>query len=198
MQLLSRVILVQGTFIYALNAYRNIVAALCVAPFALYFERMEKLGLQTWGGKVKSIGAILCVGGAIATSIYKGHEFYIGHKGHHTPVIVVVAHTTNKLRGTLFLVGSCFSYTLWFILLFFNLGALSTAATFCLLSWAITIKGPTYPSMFNPLALVFVALSEAFFLGESLKLGVQSIATVPSSSPKNIVVVEIDDLNKPH
>ncbi|KAE9596013.1 hypothetical protein Lalb_Chr17g0344801 [Lupinus albus] len=39
MQLLSRVILVQGTFIYALNAYRNIVAALCVAPFALYFER---------------------------------------------------------------------------------------------------------------------------------------------------------------
>ncbi|KAE9596014.1 putative EamA domain-containing protein [Lupinus albus] len=194
---------------------------------------MEKLGLQTWGGKVKSIGAILCVGGAIATSIYKGHEFYIGHKGHHTPVIVVVAHTTNKLRGTLFLVKllKLFPFKYWGTMLQcvmaailssiigvcidsnqaswrlqWNLeliaivysGALSTAATFCLLSWAITIKGPTYPSMFNPLALVFVALSEAFFLGESLKLGVQSIATVPSSSPKNIVVVEIDDLNKPH
>ncbi|KAF1889380.1 hypothetical protein Lal_00024705 [Lupinus albus] len=39
MQLLSRVILVQGTFIFALIAYRHIVAALCVAPFALYLER---------------------------------------------------------------------------------------------------------------------------------------------------------------
>lgn len=39
MQLLSRVILVQGSFIFSLIAYRHIIAALCVAPFALYFER---------------------------------------------------------------------------------------------------------------------------------------------------------------
>jgi len=39
MQLLSRVILVQGTFIAALIVYRHLVAAICVAPFALYFER---------------------------------------------------------------------------------------------------------------------------------------------------------------
>lgn len=39
MQLLSRVILVQGTYIFALIAYRHIVAAICVAPFAFYFER---------------------------------------------------------------------------------------------------------------------------------------------------------------
>jgi len=39
MQLLSRVILVQGSFIFSLIAYRHIVAAICVAPFALYFER---------------------------------------------------------------------------------------------------------------------------------------------------------------
>jgi len=39
MQILSRVILVEGTFIFALIAYRHVVAAVCVAPFALYFER---------------------------------------------------------------------------------------------------------------------------------------------------------------
>ncbi|XP_061358015.1 uncharacterized mitochondrial protein AtMg00810-like [Gastrolobium bilobum] len=39
MQLLSRVILVQGTFIFALITYRHVVSAICVAPFALYFER---------------------------------------------------------------------------------------------------------------------------------------------------------------
>lgn len=39
MQLLSRVILVEGTFIFALMAYRHVVAAICVAPLAFYFER---------------------------------------------------------------------------------------------------------------------------------------------------------------
>lgn len=56
-------------------------------------------------------------------------------------------------------------------LVLFVQGALSTAATFCLMSWAITIKGPTYPAMFNPLALIFVAISEAFILGEPLTVG---------------------------
>lgn len=39
MQILSRVILVEGTFIFALIAYRHVIAAVCVAPFAFYFER---------------------------------------------------------------------------------------------------------------------------------------------------------------
>ncbi|TKY56413.1 WAT1-related protein [Spatholobus suberectus] len=279
MQLLSRVILVHGSFICALIAYRHIVAAICVAPFALYFERgrpkkftwkiwfwlfinalmgmtlaqglfyyglrdtsatysanflnlipistfftsiicrMEKLGLQTWAGKAKSIGAILCVGGALVTSLYKGKEFYLGHHSHHAQT-AVVAHKTHMLRGTFFLVGSCFSYTAWFIVqvkllkvfplkywgtmlacvvaaiqsaiigvfidsskaawrLEWNLqlitivysGALATAASFCLLSWAISVKGPTYPPVFNPLALIFVALSEAIILGQPLGVG---------------------------
>jgi hypothetical protein len=38
-QLLSRVILSEGTFIFALMAYRHVVAAIGVAPFAFYFER---------------------------------------------------------------------------------------------------------------------------------------------------------------
>ncbi|KAK7301014.1 hypothetical protein RJT34_11869 [Clitoria ternatea] len=282
MQILSKVILAQGTYIFALIAYRHIVAAICVAPFALYFERgrekkfgwkvwfwifinalvgmtmalglfyyglrdtsatyavnflnlvpictfftsmmcrMEKLKLKTWGGKAKSLGAILCVGGALVTSLYKGKEFYVGHNhAHHAmPKSAVGLHKTHMLQGTFFLVGSCFSYTTWFIVqvkllkvfpfrywgtmlacimaaiqgavigafidtskaawrLQWNLqlltivysGALATAATFCLLSRAITIKGPSYPPMFNPLALIFVAISEAILLGEPLKTG---------------------------
>jgi hypothetical protein len=41
LQLLSRVILSEGIFIFALMAYRNVVAALCVAPFAFHFERFS-------------------------------------------------------------------------------------------------------------------------------------------------------------
>ena len=40
LQLLYRVIAGDGTLIFALMAYRHVVAALCVAPFAFYFERL--------------------------------------------------------------------------------------------------------------------------------------------------------------
>lgn len=39
LQLLSRMVLVKGTFVFALIAYRHVVATICVVPFALYFER---------------------------------------------------------------------------------------------------------------------------------------------------------------
>ncbi|XP_027938467.1 WAT1-related protein At1g44800-like [Vigna unguiculata] len=279
MQLLSRVILVQGSFIFSLIAYRHIVAAICVAPFALYFERdrtltftpkvwfwlfvnalmgmtlaqglfyyglrdtsatysvnflnmvpictfltsvicrFEKLGLHTWAGRTKCAGAILCVGGALLTTLYKGKQFYLHHHTHHAQT-AVAAHPTHMLQGTFLLICSCFSYTAWFLVqvqllkvfplrywgtmlscviaaiqsgiagvcidsskaawrLEWNLqlltiiysGALATAATFCILSWAVAIKGPTYPPMFNPLSLIFVAFLEAFILGQPLTFG---------------------------
>ncbi|KAK7385477.1 hypothetical protein VNO78_31198 [Psophocarpus tetragonolobus] len=278
LQLLTRIILVQGSFIFSLNTYRYIVGAICVVPFALYFERgrrmnfspkvwfwlfvnalmgmtlgqglyyyglrdtsatysinflnlipictfftsiifrLEKLGFHTWAGKAKCGGAILCVGGALVTSIYKGKEFYLAHRSHVQTA--ATTHETHLLRGTFFLIGSCFSYTAWFLCqvqllkvfplrywgtmitcilaaiqggiigvcidsskaawrLDWNLqlvtvvysGALATATTFCIQSWVITVKGPSYPPMFNPLALIFVAFSEAIVLGHPLTIG---------------------------
>ncbi|KAF7830816.1 putative calcium-binding protein [Senna tora] len=157
--------------------------------------RIEKLGIETWAGKAKTLGTILCVGGALTTSLYTGKEFHIDHHTHHSH-----SHSpsgkppeTHMLRGTLFLVASCMSYTAWYIVQVKLLkvlplkywatmlscmmasvqaaGALATAATFCLISWAISLKGPTYPPIFNPLALIFVAFSEAIFLGEPLRVG---------------------------
>lgn len=50
-------------------------------------------------------------------------------------------------------------------------GTLYSAATFCLLSWVISIRGPTYPSMFNPVGLIFVTVTEALLLGEAIRVG---------------------------
>ncbi|KAF5960259.1 hypothetical protein HYC85_001468 [Camellia sinensis] len=50
-------------------------------------------------------------------------------------------------------------------------GALATAASFCLISWTIRHRGPTYPSMFNPLALIFIAIAETLFLDEPITVG---------------------------
>lgn len=50
-------------------------------------------------------------------------------------------------------------------------GALATAANFCLISWAVEKKGPTYPSMFNPISVAFVSIIEALFLGQDMNVG---------------------------
>ncbi|KAK9045084.1 hypothetical protein V6N11_058974 [Hibiscus sabdariffa] len=323
-QLLSKVILTQGTFIFALMAYRHLVAALCVAPLAFFFERffhllpsfrfpfiqyktihgrltsfamrefeedgvvdlvlalhqclnrsetlllvidvahdhpcritaamglfyyglrdttatystnflniipivtfllsvifrIEKLGLGSKAGKIKTAGAFLCVGGALTASLYKGKSFHVGDGHHFHRIAAMDVSSSHWTRGTFMLVGSCVCYASWYILqvkllkvfpskyratlvtciiaslqsaaiglcldrskaawrLEWNLqlitivysGVLSTAATFCLLTWSIAKRGPTYAPMFNPLTLVFVAISETLLLGEQMWLG---------------------------
>ncbi|PRQ60609.1 putative EamA domain-containing protein [Rosa chinensis] len=280
MNLLSKVILSEGSFIFALMAYRHVVAAICVAPFALCLERIkeqklgwlvwfwlfvnaltgitaamalfyyglrdttatyaanflnlipiatfllstitgiEKLNLKTRAGKIKCLGVIVCVGGAVTTSLYKGEAFYLVHHSNNHHHITVDTSYAHWARGTIMLFCSCFSYSTWFIaqvklLKIFPLkywatmlmcimaalqstviglcldtstaswsigwnlqlvtilysGALATAATFCLLSWAISAQGPLYPPMFNPLSLIFVAISGALILGEEIRMG---------------------------
>ncbi|XP_022140812.1 WAT1-related protein At1g43650-like isoform X2 [Momordica charantia] len=290
MQLLSKLILNQGTFIFALMAYRHVVAALCVAPFAFFFDRshankfswqvlfwlflsaftgitaamgmyyyglrdttatyatnflnlipvvtfvissvlgMEKVSVRRRAGKVKIVGAILCVGGALITVFYKGKGFHIGHHaiaGHRDVAAPAVIFNEIEAdaeahwgRGTLLLLGSCFCYAAWFVvqvkllklfpskylatmltcviaciqstalglcldrnkaawtlgwdlqlLTILYSGALATAATFCLMTWAISIQGPTFPPMFNPVTLILVAISEGIILGEEIRVG---------------------------
>lgn len=279
MQLLSKIILNNGTFVLSLMTYRHVVAALCMAPFAFYFERgikskmnwsvffwlfvnslsgilfamglfyyglkyttatyavnflnlvpivtfvfciifrLEKLGLSTRAGKIKILGAILCVSGAMIACLYKGKTFHLIHKTlqHHVPVKSPVVHMA---RGTIMLVGSCLAYSVWYMLqaklikvfpfkyhttmitcflgsiqsaviglcldrssaawkLEWNLqlltiiysGSLASAATFCLISWAVVRRGPSYPPMFNPLTLIFVAVLEALILGAEITVG---------------------------
>ncbi|XP_020250215.1 WAT1-related protein At5g64700-like isoform X1 [Asparagus officinalis] len=177
MLLLSKVVLTQGIFVFALLAYRHVVAAIFVAPFAFFFERemwkkltwrammwifinalfgislamgmyfyglrdtmagyssnflnlipiltfffavvvrIEKLGLDSKGGRVKVIGTVLCVGGAMIVSLYKGKVLHIwpSHMIIHQESAEESAQVHNMLRGTLLLLGSCTSYACWFI-----------------------------------------------------------------------------------
>lgn len=58
------------------------------------------------------------------------------------------------------------------VIFFFNLqGVLTTGVSFCLIQWVVAHRGPTYPPMFNPLLLVFVAILESLFVGEELFVG---------------------------
>ncbi|OEL28373.1 WAT1-related protein [Dichanthelium oligosanthes] len=51
------------------------------------------------------------------------------------------------------------------------LGVFNTAATFCLISWAIARRGPIYPSMFNSLALVATMVLDSLLLGTEVSVG---------------------------
>ncbi|KAG9133946.1 hypothetical protein Leryth_004659 [Lithospermum erythrorhizon] len=280
LQILSKVILEEGMFVFALLAYRLIVGAIVVAPFAISREsgvkiswsafiwifmvaltgvtmamgffyyglrdtsatyatnflnlipivtflfstllRIENLEVHKKSGKIKVCGALLCLGGALTITLYKG--IVVNPKQHyhqHKNAIEVVSQIkTNWTRGTIFLVCSCLSYGLWFIIqvksfkvfphrfwatlltcviasmqsaviglfidrskstwrLKWNLqlltivysGAFASAATFCLISWAIAERGPTYPSMFNPISLILVAIFGGVFLREEIAVG---------------------------
>ncbi|KAL9233203.1 hypothetical protein vseg_008228 [Gypsophila vaccaria] len=50
-------------------------------------------------------------------------------------------------------------------------GVFASALAFYLILWAVQLKDPSYPSMFDPFSVVFVALIQALFFGDQLTLG---------------------------
>ncbi|CAN1262682.1 WAT1-related protein At5g07050 [Linum perenne] len=241
MVLLSKVILNGGTFVFALLAYRHVIAALCIAPFALFLERspeikiklcswsvwfwlfinaitgitlalglyyyglrdttasyavnffnlvpiltfafsillrMEKLGLDTTAGRMKSIGAIVCVAGAVIACLYKGKTFYLLRNHHHDHHHQITSSYSNHRQWSS-AVGLCIDrrksawelgWNMQLLTIVYS-GAFSSAATFCLIFWVVSKRGPTYPPMFNPLSLVFVTLLDSMLLDQQLSIG---------------------------
>uniref|UniRef100_A0ACD5U2Q8 Uncharacterized protein n=1 Tax=Avena sativa TaxID=4498 RepID=A0ACD5U2Q8_AVESA len=50
-------------------------------------------------------------------------------------------------------------------------GVFNTGVSFCLISWAIARRGPTYPSMFNSLALIITTVLDSVLLGTDVSVG---------------------------
>ncbi|KAF7040205.1 hypothetical protein CFC21_050121 [Triticum aestivum] len=134
--LLGKVALDGGMFVFSLLCYRSILAAIFIMPFALFFESgkwreldmktlgwlfinafigMEKLRVKSKDGSAKVIGALVCFGGALLISLYKGKELHLW-----SPIIRVTPKDSNgaagkhHLRGTLILFGAFSSYALWY------------------------------------------------------------------------------------
>lgn len=83
----------------------------------MMFSRLERMRLRSTAGKVKVLGTLLCVGGTMIVSLYKGKALHLWPthllKLHHGAKGAEDHH--HWLRGTLFLVCSCLSYAFWFI-----------------------------------------------------------------------------------
>ncbi|KAI0491355.1 hypothetical protein KFK09_025615 [Dendrobium nobile] len=182
---------------------------------------VERLRIRSSEGKIKLVGALLCVGGAVVFGVYKGKILHIW-PSHQIITLQNLNNckNTNILRGSFLLICSCFSYAFWFVtqvklykvypskywgtvwtcfagslqtailgiimnrrkeawrlkwdlqlLTIIYSGILNTGATFCLISWAVSQRGPTYPPMFNPLSVVFTTILESFLFGQKITIG---------------------------
>ncbi|KAG2701291.1 hypothetical protein I3760_06G037900 [Carya illinoinensis] len=183
---------------------------------------IEKLGLNTRPGRLKAMGAIVCVAGVLIASLCDGKAFHIRYLSPHSRWAHHAKSSKDHwVRGNLLLTGFCLSMGAWFVvqvkllkvfpfkycaimltcviatiqatvigvcadrskdawklrwklelLTIVYSGALNTAASFCLVAWASTIRGPTYPPIFNPLSQILVTMLESVIFGEEITLGI--------------------------
>ncbi|KAF9598144.1 hypothetical protein IFM89_025558 [Coptis chinensis] len=70
--ILAKISLEKGMNQQVFIVYRHLIALLVLGPLAYAFERMEKVMLRSIKGQAKIIGALVCVGGALIFTFWKG------------------------------------------------------------------------------------------------------------------------------
>ncbi|CAA0831051.1 WAT1-related protein [Striga hermonthica] len=109
-------VLTSATFAAAMS---NLIPAVTFV-LAIFF-RMERLGLKTRAGKAKVAGTVLCIGGAMVLTFYKGCQvkiwsahFDLLHKYHQPGGHVAAAHhkPINNIMGPLLALACCISVSL--------------------------------------------------------------------------------------
>lgn len=82
--------------------------------------RLERLQIRTLSGKAKVAGKVVGLGDAMLLNAYKGPEVVIWTskvnllREHGNPGLEHLEHG-NRVMGSLLAVGSCFCYSIWFI-----------------------------------------------------------------------------------
>ncbi|CAN1262681.1 WAT1-related protein At1g68170 [Linum perenne] len=194
MVLLSKVILNGGTFVFALLAYRHVIAALCIAPFALSPE--IKIKLCSWSVWfwlfINAITGITLALGLYYYGLRDTTASYAVNFFNLVPILTFVKvqkvfpfrYWATMLTCAIAAVqssavGLCIDrrksawelgWNMQLLTIVYS-GAFSSAATFCLIFWVVSKRGPTYPPMFNPLSLVFVTLLDSMLLDQQLSIG---------------------------
>ncbi|XP_078430055.1 WAT1-related protein At5g07050-like isoform X2 [Wolffia australiana] len=129
--------------------------------FTLVF-RMEKLELSELRGRAKLLGTLLCVGGAVFMTLFKGPVIFGYHSSQHEGLSLSV--DSSWILGGLLLAGgvctwsSCFIYQAWI-----TLDCTSQLTTTAVMCWMGALQS-------GLLALLFVQTPDAWRLGWDLQL----------------------------
>ncbi|WOL08607.1 MtN21 [Canna indica] len=97
-------------------AMGNIVPALTfVIAASIGLEKVDHMSVRSMA---KVLGTIVCVGGAISMTFYKGPRLYNSHEGFHGLMLMLLnsAGDHKWVLGSLFVLGSSFCWSSWLIL----------------------------------------------------------------------------------
>lgn len=86
-------------------------------------HRMETVGIRTLAGQAKVIGTVLCVGGSMLMTFYRGSLIKIWQSTIHWRYAEEVSgggaggsDYQNMAFGAVLVIASCFTWAIWFII----------------------------------------------------------------------------------
>lgn len=105
-----------ATFACALSNMVPAVTFLMAIPF-----RLERVGIRSFAGQAKVLGTLICVGGAMLMTLYKGIPINLWSSPFHLREGKGNANNNgldseNLTKGSLLIVASCISWSSWFII----------------------------------------------------------------------------------
>ncbi|XP_051221404.1 WAT1-related protein At1g09380-like [Lolium perenne] len=150
MNLMCKMSLDNGMSPYVLIAYRSLMAAGFLAPFALFFQR------NMWMLINKQVAFQIFVSSFLGMTVSE-LLFFVGFKSTSPTVACAIG---NMVPALTFVLAAA---------LFF--GIVGWGITFAVMRWCIQVRDPLFVSMFSPVALVVVGLLGWAFLDEKLHLG---------------------------
>ncbi|XP_016651513.1 PREDICTED: WAT1-related protein At5g07050-like [Prunus mume] len=170
-----------GSFIVAMLNLVPVITFILAVIF-----RLEKLSLQTTTGKVKIIGIVIGIGGAMVFNLYRGKEINMWSThvdllhthgephaaSHKSPQgksdkefpLSLLKHSSNVPDGINSICNFC-------LLRGEGLEAMEVGLALILMTWGVKKEGQFFASVFQPVLLVMVALAGSSLLDEKLHMG---------------------------
>ncbi|XP_022641609.1 WAT1-related protein At4g30420-like [Vigna radiata var. radiata] len=209
------------------SAFGNLVPAVTFVIAAC--AGMEKVNIGSWRSIAKIVGTVICVSGAVSIALLKGPKLLNAENLPSKSITMVSSEAASWVLGCLFLTLSCFSWSIWLILMvpaskshpdplsfsawmcfmatlqsalvalvleqdplawkinsLFEFGSaiyagvMGSAVSFFIQAWCISLAGPLFSAMFNPLTAVIVSILAPLLLQEEVYFGslIGSIAVI--------------------
>ncbi|CAK9176497.1 unnamed protein product [Ilex paraguariensis] len=147
----------QGMSHYTFAVYRNVIAAVVFAPFAMVLER-PVIDQNLYYTGMKYTTATFA---AAMTNILPAITFLMAWILRLEQMNIKTVHSQAKIVGTLVTVGGAMIMA----------GIIASGVSYYVSGLIIKVKGPVFVTLFNPLCMVIVAVMGSFILAEQMDLG---------------------------
>ncbi|XVF80352.1 hypothetical protein PTKIN_Ptkin15bG0062900 [Pterospermum kingtungense] len=104
--------------------YRQAISAVSLAPIAFFRESLEKVNIKNNAGRAKVLGTLVCIGGGMVLTLYKGEKLVRSNSRAATTHITNYANTMASTKkkeirwaiGSILLAAGCIFWSSWFLL----------------------------------------------------------------------------------